>query len=311
MKRRLLGALIAAAILSPAAAKNGFDLSDALVPAEEILRGGPPRDGIPSIDNPRFVAAAAADFLADEDRILGVVINDVARAYPIKILDWHEIVNDEIGGFRFAVTYCPLCGSGAVFDAQVGGAARMFGVSGLLFNSDVLLYDRESESLFSQIMAQAVTGPLRGEKLKLLPAQHTSWGDFRARYPAAEALSVDTGFSRDYQRSPYGDYAQSRTLFFPVAAEAPGQYHPKEVVLGVAVGGARKAYPYSELEKVADSQVAEIADTVGGARVTIRWDPQNRAARAFDADGGEMAAIAGFWFAWFAFHPDTEIFRAE
>jgi hypothetical protein len=293
-----------------AAGKNGFDLSDALVPADEILRGGPPRDGIPAIDKPRFVAADAADFLSDDDRVLGMVIGDAARAYPIKILDWHEIVNDAIGDAQFAVTYCPLCGTGAVFDAEVGGEARVFGVSGLLYNSDVLLYDRKSESLFSQLLAQAVSGPLAGEKLKLLPAQHTTWGDFRARYPNAEVLSDDTGHLRDYRRSPYGNYARSETLYFPVANKAPREYHPKEVVLGVSISGAHKAYPYIELDK---QNLAEFADEVGGEKITIRWDSQNRSARAFSSSSAgdeEIAAIAGFWFAWFAFHPDTAVFRA-
>jgi len=162
----LLGLLLF--LLLPAASQgrermlNGFDLSGALIPVRDIESGGPPRDGIPSIDDPRFVGASKASFLAPEDRVLGVAIEGEAKAYPVAILNWHEIVNDRSLDQNFVVTYCPLCGSGMVFVADVGERALSFGVSGLLYNSDMLLYDRNTESLWSQLLAKAVSGPLKG-----------------------------------------------------------------------------------------------------------------------------------------------------
>jgi hypothetical protein len=138
--------------------KNGFDLGDASVPIDQIRHGGVPRDGIPSIDNPKFIDAADADFLRGKDRILGVFRNGVAKAYPIKILDYHEIVNDHFGDEAILVSYCPLCYTGMVFSVQGNDVAFDFGVSGLLYNSDVLLYDRETGSLWSQILSKAITG---------------------------------------------------------------------------------------------------------------------------------------------------------
>ena len=137
---------------------NGFDISNSSIPTNEILHGGPPRDGIPAISNPKHVSADQASFLRDSDRVIGIEINGEARAYSIGILNWHEIVNDRIGNQSVAITYCPLCGTGVAFDATIDGEVTEFGVSGLLYNSDVLLYDRNSESLWSQIKRQALAG---------------------------------------------------------------------------------------------------------------------------------------------------------
>ncbi|PJA16725.1 MAG: hypothetical protein CO113_15630 [Elusimicrobia bacterium CG_4_9_14_3_um_filter_62_55] len=167
-------ALLAAVSAQAAPARlNGFDLEGSLVPAADIHRGGPPKDGIPALSDPRFVAAADAE-LSPEDRVVGVASGGVAKAYPIRILNWHEVVNDAFGARRIAVTYCPLCGTAMVFDAVAGGRRRAFGVSGLLYNSDVLLYDRESESLWSQVLKRAVSGPEKGTALTQIPARHTT-----------------------------------------------------------------------------------------------------------------------------------------
>ncbi|MES9860025.1 MAG: DUF3179 domain-containing (seleno)protein, partial [Candidatus Thiodiazotropha sp. 4PDIVS1] len=137
--------------------KNGFDLSSASIKVSEVLSGGPPRDGIPAIDQPEFVSSDEADFLTPDDRILGVVRNGVAKAYPISILNWHEIVNDVFDDEPVVITFCPLCGTGMAFEAMIDRQTLTFGVSGLLYNSDVLLYDRHSESLWSQIMKQSIS----------------------------------------------------------------------------------------------------------------------------------------------------------
>ena len=163
--------------------KNGFDLQGSLVPAKEIRHGGPPRDGIPALDQPRFIPAASASYLKPDDRVLGMELNGIVKAYPIRILDWHEIANDDFNGQPVVVTYCPLCGTGMAFSAQIGGSRTTFGVSGLLYNSDVLLYDRQTDSLWSQLLGKAITGPLKGTELKLIPLRHTTWRAWKSEHP--------------------------------------------------------------------------------------------------------------------------------
>ena len=282
---------------------NGFDLTDPLVPVEEIQHGGPPRDGIPALSNPDFVAATEADWLFPDDRVIGIEIQGERRAYPIRILNYHEIVNDRIGDTAFAITYCPLCGTGVAFDARVDGEEREFGVSGLLYNSDVLLYDRESESLWSQIMATAVSGPLKGTKLQPIPIQHTTWYSWLAG-GESEVMSLDTGHNRDYSNTPYGSYDGDRELYFPVNATST-RYHPKERVLGIEINGVFKAYPFAELALVQ----SPVVDTIAGQELVLAFDAVNRSGEIRTLDGELLPAINGFWFAWYAFHPDTEIFR--
>ena len=156
-------------------ALSGWDFSEHSIPLNDILSGGPAKDGIPAIDRPRFVPASQASrtFLDDGDRVMALVVNGKKKVYPLKILNWHEIVNDSIGGRRVVVTFCPLCGTGMVFDAHAAGRPLNFGVSGLLYKSNVLLYDRQTESLWSQIKQEAVTGKLIGTRLQLIPSTQT------------------------------------------------------------------------------------------------------------------------------------------
>lgn len=307
MKTVLLAGAFAAALLAgPAAAQslNGFDLRGALVDPGEIHQGGPPKDGIPAIDRPKFVPAAQAK-LDPGDRVLGVALHGEAKAYPVRILNWHEVVNDKVGGAQVAVTYCPLCGSGVTFSALMNAKPRTFGVSGLLYNSDVLLYDRETNSLWSQLLAQAVTGPAKGAKLEIVPTAHTSWEDWRARHPGTRVLSEDTGYARDYARDPYAGYDVSPVIFFPVA-NASARFDSKEVVLGVEIDGRRKAYPFAELAKTD----GDFADRVGDRDVRIVYDRRHRTARVLDASGKELASVTSYWFAWYAFYPQTAVFYA-
>ncbi|MBA3591616.1 DUF3179 domain-containing protein [Methylibium sp.] len=285
---------------------NGFDLSGALVPAAAIERGGPPRDGIPAIDRPRFVAAAQAG-LREGDRVLGLVRNGIARAYPVRILNWHEIVNDRLGDEAVAVTYCPLCGTGMAFEARVAGRELVFGVSGLLYNSDVLLYDRATDSLWSQILARAVTGPLTGTALTQVPLTHTSWADWRTRHPRTEVLSTDTGHVRDYARDPYEGYDRVPRLIFDVQ-HRDERLPLKAWVLGLRLNGAAKAYPFETLAQRADAR-GRLWDTLGGQRVEIRYDRTHRSAEAFDAKGRPLPGTMAYWFAWVAFHPRTELLK--
>lgn len=286
---------------------NGFDVSAALIPENEIFHGGPPRDGIPAIDEPKFISAAKATFLKPGDRVLGLFHNGISRAYPILILNYHEIVNDKFGKDAVVVSFCPLCGTGMIFSSRIKGVDRKFGVSGLLYNSDMLLYDRESESLWSQIMMQAVSGPLKGEKLESLVVTHTSWADWKNKHPETQVLSRDTGYSRDYSRSPYPGYVESDSVMFPVS-HFSALYHPKELVIGLQIGDTFKAYPFSELAK---SGKQKINDVVAGKTVTIHFSDKHRAARVMDANRREIPTVTSFWFAWIAFHPQSKVYTAE
>jgi len=286
---------------------NGFDLTDSLVPADEIHLGGPARDGIPAIDSPKFLAATEADFLKGSDRVLGLVRNGEARAYPVSIMNWHEVVNDKVRGDSIAITYCPLCGTGVAFVSDRKDGGQRFGVSGLLYNSDVLLYDRETESLWSQLLMQAVAGPRSGERLAAVPLVHTSWVAWQTEHPETSVLSTETGYTRDYRRDPYVGYAGSADVYFPLSASS-GRYHPKERVLGLEIDGLYKAYPFAELSR---TQEAEINDSFAGRRLVVRFDQAAESARVFDENGRELASVTGFWFAWYAFHPSTEVFAAD
>ncbi|MFQ5659030.1 MAG: DUF3179 domain-containing protein [Gammaproteobacteria bacterium] len=287
--------------------KNGFDLSDSLIPAKKIKHGGPPRDGIPSIDQPKFISAGEASFLKDKDRIIGVYHNGIAKAYPIRILDWHEIVNDRFTDEAVLISYCPLCGSGMVFTVQGAGVHFTFGVSGLLYNNDVLLYDRQTGSLWSQILGKAISGPLKGVTLPLLPSANTTWRAWQTRYPETLVLSTDTGYRRNYRHSPYRGYSSSGELYFPVEHKS-NEYRRKELVLGVTLNKQHKAYPFMELKK---QGLPAFKDNVAGKRMTVEWSASEKSARLLDENGTEVPSVVAYWFAWYAFHPDTDVFHAE
>lgn len=298
--------LVAGAPLTVLAQKmNGFDLKGSLIPIEQIHEGGPPKDGIPSIDKPDFTEARLATFLRDSDPVLGMVRNGVTRAYPVRILNWHEVINDRFGKDAVVISFCPLCGTGAAFDARVDGRVLDFGVSGLLYNSDVLLYDRQTQSLWSQLLAQAISGPMKGKHLTLLPLTHTSWVDWRGHQPATEVLTTNTGQTRPYERDPYAGYESSEEILFPVAFRSAG-FHPKERVLGVRIGVETKAYPFVELGKTD----GVVSDRIGGTALSIRFDRKASRATAHATDGRQLPAVVGYWFAWYAFNPKTAVFRA-
>ena len=288
---------------------NGFDLSGALVERELIRRGGPPRDGIPSIDDPTFTGADGANrWLDDDARVLGIELDGVTRAYPVPILDWHEIVNDRIGDRPLLVTWCPLCGSGVAYDPRLPEAPRglEFGVSGLLYNSDVLLYDRSTDSLWSQLRHEAVAGPLRGTRLETVLLEHTSWKRWRSLHPETRVLArprtPDGRFLRDYSVDPYEGYRLDRRLMFPVGTQ-DRRFHPQEVVLGIAFEDGAMAWPLTEL---AGAELP-VRTRVGGREVLVHYDPDSETAWLTGADGARLVGQRAFWFAWYAFHPRTEV----
>jgi hypothetical protein len=279
---------------------NGFVLEPASVPVDEILVGGPERDGIPALDRPATLPAAGSAW-PDDAVVLGVVLGGEARAYPVAILDWHELVNDELAGRPILVSYCPLCGTGIVFDRRVDGRVRRFGVSGLLYRSDLLMYDRESESLWSQISAQAISGPLLGQRLELLRSRMARFGEWKRSHPASTVLSPETGHPRDYARSPYEGYATSEGLAFPVAFER--RYHAKMPTLGLRrQDGSARAYP--ALEILRSGGVVE--EPFGDDRVRVAYD---EASQVFQVEApASVEVVEGYWFAWSAFHPETSVY---
>ncbi len=282
---------------------NGFVIDKPLIPAEEIHQGGPPRDGIPSIDNPSFIKADNVTFLKPDDRVLGITFKGISKAYAIRIMNYHELVNDDFDGHPVLVSFCPLCGTGMAFDTLKDGEARVFGVSGLLYNSDLLMYDRQTDSLWSQIEGKAIAGPEKGEKLHRLPVEHTTWSDWQERYPNSLVLSDKTGFGRNYQRSPYPSYNESENIYFPVS-HTDKRYHPKEVVLGVEIDGKVKAYPFVELAK----GNGVLKDVFEGQAFIIKYNAEARSARVVSESGAIMPSLTAFWFAWVAFHPDTLVY---
>jgi hypothetical protein len=300
----ICGALFPDTSARAATNRNGFDYSDALIPANEIFWGGVRRDGIPPIHSPKFVAADDENFVRDKDRVLGVVYNGVAKAYPTLILDRHEVVNDRFGHAAVVVTYCPLCSSGMAFTVRFESVDLDFGVSGLLYNSDVLLYDYATGSLWSQLLSKAISGPLKGAEIPAIPAAHTTWRDWKKRHPDTLVLSTDTGFRMNYRNTPYGEYQSKGRLMFPVG-NRNSAYRNKELVLGITIDGIEKAYPFKELRK---HGVEAFSDSIGDTELTIEWQEKEKYARALDSNGEEIPTVIVYWFAWYAFHPGTEIF---
>ena len=283
--------------------KNGFDLSGLTLDLKEVLSGGPPRDGIPSIDLPKFIPQDKVDFLRDDDIVIGLVRGDTARAYPTRILIWHEIVNDTIGKEAVAVTYCPLCGTAMVFDRTIDGIERTFGVSGLLYRSDMLMYDRQTESLWSQLAMKAVSGPAVGKALPWLPSEHLTFKAWREKYPEGQVLSTDTGAHRNYQANAYAAYFASDKTMFPVP-HTRTELSIKTPVLGVVVDGKAKAYALSDL-----STVETIKDTVADKPITIHYDQEKQFPLVTNAVGDPMPSVKVFWFAWQAFYPHTDLWK--
>ncbi|MAV26972.1 MAG: hypothetical protein CMQ05_12810 [Gammaproteobacteria bacterium] len=185
------------------------------------------------------------------------------------------------------------------------GQPLSFRVSGLLYNSDMLSYDRESESLWSQLTHSAIAGPMKKSRLVTLPVTHTTWSEWVRRNTQTTVLSRDTGHGRDYDRLPYAGYEDSERLYFPIRHRS-GARHPKEWVLWVTVNGASRVYPYPGMTM---QNEAEFTDELGRQQIHIRWDARSQTATVRDHEGPEISATRLYWFAWYAFHPDTDLYR--
>ncbi len=198
------------------------DFAKTSVDFDEILSGGPPKDGIPSVDDPKFESIEATAELPAQEPVIGLTINGESRAYPLRILTWHEIVNDVVGGTPVAVTYCPLCNSAIVFDRRVDGKATEFGTTGKLRNSDLVMYDRETESWWQQFMGEAIVGQRTGTKLRMIPARLESMEKFRQRHPNGLVLVPNNPRLRAYGANPYVGYDSSSRPYFPVSRMPEG-----------------------------------------------------------------------------------------
>ena len=280
---------------------NGFDISRRLVPSGSILRGGPPPDGIPTLDRPVFETASEASVKPTE-LVVGLVAGSSAKAYPLSILNWHEIVEDELDGKRVAVTYCPLTGSAVVFDRLLPEGvgedrALEFGVSGLLHESNMLMFDRRTSSLWSQLGGGAISGAQAGAKLQAIPSVIVPWKTWRERHPGTLVLSRRTGHDRDYDRDPYGDYPSSDATLFPVSRRDP-RLPVKDLVLGVVLDGESLAFPIASLRRAAKPLTVRIAER----EVVVDTD-----AGSVVVDGRTAVSVRAYWFAWAAFHPETSL----
>jgi hypothetical protein len=273
------------------------------IPLEEILSGGVAKDDIPSIDKPKFVSAGQASFLNDDDVGLGLLIGDEARFYPYQILVHHEIVNDRFLDRAVAVTYCPLCATGVVFDAMLDAEPMEFGVSGKLWQSNLLMYNRsvdeKDESLWSQVLGEAVLGAHTGKKLAIISSDTVLFSNWKEAHPDTKVLSRDTGFSRSYGRDPYGNYYTSERIIFPTATRDP-RLHPKTYVLGIEIDNHYKAY---EADKLA---LGETIDEFAGQSIRITKD--DIGVVRMSVSGKPIPYIGGFWFSWIAVHQDSELF---
>jgi hypothetical protein len=269
---------------------------------EEIVWGGVRVDAIPTIDNPKMVSAVDAEYLNPDDLVFGVEIDGDARAYPLRIVNWHEMVNDVVGGMPVSLAYCTLCNAGILFGTQVAGRDKplTFGTSGLLFRSNKLMYDRATDSLWNQFTGRPVVGPLVGSdiSLKVLPLVTTQWRLWRAKHPTSKVLSLDTGFSRDYGPDvAYHDYFNSKDLLFPAAVK-DRRLQQKDIVFGIRAAGGTKAWPLSVF---AGGKV--IHDRVGQVDVVLIGNAEQRTVRAYEAKGHKFTITAadllrasdGYW----------------
>jgi hypothetical protein len=245
------------------------DFSKASVDLAEFLGGGPPKDGIPAIERPKYESIAdARGWLSDKSPVISLAVGDAARAYPLAILMWHEIANDTLGGKPLVVTFCPLCNTGLVFERELDGVVHDFGTTGNLRFSDLVMYDRQTESWWQQVTGEAIVGELTGKRLTFLPAQIASLADFEVAHRDGDVLSRDTGFNRDYGRNPYVGYDTVDQEPFLFDGVLDGRLPPKARVVTVEAGSEAVAFPYSALQKVGVASA-----TVDGEELVVFWAP--------------------------------------
>jgi hypothetical protein len=286
------------------AKQSGFDLSNARVPRESIVAGGPPRDGIRSVDAPEFAPGEEASWVGPLSVLVGLELEGDARGYPVHLLEYHQVVNDVVGGVPVAVAYDPLTGAARAFRRTLDGRRLEFGVSGLLHNSSFLLHDRETSSLWLHWSGEALAGPLAGRRLERLPVRQEIRDVWLTRHPGSRILARPDPRHIDYRYSPFKTYWVRDEIPFPVKARDPS-YHAKELVLGVVVEGRARAYLGSVLTEAGGNVVEEIS----GRRIEIHYESE-AAAFVWEAPP-DVEVSEAYWFAWKAFHPDTEVWKPQ
>ena len=264
------GLLLSAALLlfacgsDDTATGGGGDNSEWIIPSSEVFDGGPGQDGIPSVDSPNFSPVSDIDFLSDSELVVGVLDGDVAKAYPHIILDWHEIVNDQVGATNVAVTYCPLTGTALGWNRMVNGQLVTFGVSGKLYNTNLMPFDRTTESYWTQLGLECVNGDWINSKVDFVPVIEMSWGAWKAAFPNSLVMNTDTGHSRNYGVYPYGDYrTNNQNIIFPVSP-FDNRQPSKERVLGVISEETNRSYSIDLF-----SQDAVITDTLDNSELIV------------------------------------------
>lgn len=317
-----------------------------LVPIGEIKDGGPGKDGIPSIDNPQFVDVndENASFINDEDLVIGIKSENEMIAYPHKILDYHEIINDNISGFPVSVNYCPLTGTGFVWEGEVNSTNSTFGVSGLLYNSNLILYDRETDSNWSQLKLQCINGPLIGEIPQTISIVETTWGNWKTMFPETKVLSSITGFNRNYNVYPYGDYKTNNDFFLFSVFPRNNSLPSKERVYAIIDNGISKAYRFENffngkaIKEVINGKLFLVvgnndvikAFQLSGVYSDLNFEYSFTGSEEFFSDdegntwnifgqaisgpktGQNLSSansVVSYWFAIAAFYPNPEIFE--
>ncbi len=301
-----------------------------------------PEGAIPPLNNPKFITASGAIYPEDKDLVIGINYNGATKAYPVKMMNWHEVVNDHFDNKPVAVTYCALCRTAIAYDSRVLGRKLTFAASGLLYNSNTIMVDNETRSYWIQATGQSFMGGLIGNKLSVIPTDVTTWALWKQKYPNTLVMSSATGFDRDYGYDPYGGYEESVIIYYDVKHN-DSRLFAKDIVYGVALDGGSKAYPATNV-----TSAGLINDVIGSEKILVLYDAELNSTKVFSSvlrgnglnfelkdgkitdketnsiwnvDGVSTSgpliserlkrvdATYGFWFVWVAFHPKTGLYK--
>jgi hypothetical protein len=295
---------------------DGFGFDERVAGYEvykELDQGCSGRDCVPVIDKPEFDSIEEANGWLKDDEVMLAYSNETEyRAYPKQIMNWHEVINDRVRlgdeEQMIVITYCPLCGSAVGFERKIVGKELSFGVSGKLKDSCLVMYDRETKSLWEQITGKAIVGEMRGEELKPVAINMLTYGEWKSQFPSGKVLSRRTGYERDYERYPYGNYEQSEEVFYPVEGGVDRTVHLKTEVYGVVVNGEAKAYTKEALERETEYD-GVLGDTIGEQRVRVSFDRGEIRVENLSNKKEAVVPTRMFWFAWKAYYPQTELYQ--